>query len=70
MKLCTSHTDIADAFVAFYSKLYTSRVDYGKEAVEKYLAPIPLLELPGEVAGELDLPLMVEEVISAIRSLN
>lgn len=68
--MCTSHSDIANAFVAFYSDLYSSRVNFGREEVQEYLAPIPLLELSGEALGELELPITVEEIISAISSLN
>lgn len=50
MTLCTSQTEIANAFVTFYSDLYASMVDYRKQTVQAYLVPVPLLELSGEVA--------------------
>lgn len=67
-RLCTLQPDIADAFIAFYSDLYSSRVNYGEEAVWDYLVPIPLLELSGEAAKELSI--MVDEIRTAVCSLN
>lgn len=51
IKICTSHAEIAEAFVTFYSQLYASMVDYEKEKVRGYLAPIPLVE-PTEEGAE------------------
>lgn len=45
-------------------------MDYGEEAVCEYLAPIPLLELSKEAARELELPIKMEEILSAIRTLS
>lgn len=68
--LCTAQSDIADAFVEFYSDLYTSRVDYREEEVRQFLAPIPPQELSREAAADLDLPFNADEIISAMLSLN
>lgn len=40
------------------------------EELRDYLAPIPLLELSENAAEELELPITVEEIVSAVRSLN
>lgn len=55
-------------FLDFYKNLYSSRADYTDAQLTDYLAQISLPSLSAE-SGELEAPLSVEEITTAISQL-
>lgn len=65
-----SYRSISEGFTAYYSDLYSSRVDYSMEDLHIYLSDVDFPVLTDTYRDQLDSPITLEEVQRAISSLQ